>query len=66
MATFTIDENKAVWGYVQGQEAPCLFQPTWPNGDEFTNEADARVFAEAWVAHMTDPEKNKFLLARPE
>ena len=62
---FTIDENNAVWGYEPTQPVAILFQPNWPDGTPFTNEADARVFAEAWLAHMANPELNKFLTSRP-
>ena len=63
---YTIDENNAVWGFVPTQEEACLFQPNWPDGEAFANEADATVFAEAWLAHMSNPDNNKFLLSRPE
>ncbi|CAB4149394.1 hypothetical protein UFOVP541_25 [uncultured Caudovirales phage] len=66
VASYTIDDNNAVWGFVSGQEAACLFQPNWPDGETFTDEADATVFAEAWIAHMNDPENNAFVASRPE
>jgi predicted enzyme related to lactoylglutathione lyase len=62
---YEIDENNAVWGYVDGQEEACLFQPHWATGEPFIDRADAEIFAEAWIAHFTDPENNKFLLSRP-
>lgn len=63
---YEIDENNAVWGYAENQPVAILFQPHWPNGDAFTDEADSRIFAEAWLAHMSDPENNSFPVARPE
>ena len=65
MIRYTIDENNAVWGFVPTQEEACLFQPDWPDSTPFSDEADARIFADAWVAHMNDPENNEFLYSRP-
>ena len=62
---FTIDENNAVWGFAPTQKEACLFQPNWPDGTPFMDLADATVFAEAWIAHMANPELNKFLTSRP-
>jgi hypothetical protein len=63
---YEIDENNAVWGYVDGQEVACLFQPNWPSGELFSDKSDAELFAEAWLAHHADPELNEFLVSRPE
>lgn len=60
MFTFTIDENNAVWGYAPNQEVACLFQPHKLNGDAWADTAEATAWAEAWVAHMTDPANNAF------
>lgn len=63
---YEIDENNAVWGFVETQEEACLFQPTWPDGVAFADKDDATVFAEGWLAHLSDPKKNNFLTSRPE
>jgi hypothetical protein len=60
MFNFTIDENKAIWGYAPEQEIACLHQPQHPDGHEWTDVAEATTWAEAWVAHMTDPTNNEF------
>lgn len=66
MFEYKIDKDNAVWGYITGQEVAILFQPYWPNGDAFTNKDDAKLFADGWLAHMTDAGSNEFPTSRPE
>jgi hypothetical protein len=53
-------KNNAVYGYSEGQEEPCLYQPVHPDGSAWIDEADMTAWAEAWVAHINDPENNLF------
>jgi hypothetical protein len=48
---FEIDSNKAVLVFVDGQEAPVLFQPYDPSGDgtPFATKAEATAWAKAFV-----------------
>lgn len=60
MFSFEVDENNVVYGYVEGQVEPCLLQPQHPNGNAWKDHEDATAWAEAWIAHLTDPETNEF------
>lgn len=60
---YEVKEN-AVYGYAEGQTEPCLYQPNHPDGSAWIDEADAKAWAEAWVAHMTNPEANAFPASR--
>lgn len=60
MITYELDENNAVLGYIDSQTEPILFQPTHPAGHQWADTAEATAWAEAWIAHMTDPENNEF------
>jgi hypothetical protein len=60
---YTIKDN-AVYGYAEGQEEPCLYQPQHPDGSAWIDDADAAAWAEAWLAHMTNPEANEFPASR--
>lgn len=60
MATFTIDENNAVHGYVPSQTEPCLYQPHKPNGKAWADAEEATAWAELWVLHQADPANNPF------
>jgi hypothetical protein len=56
MYTFEIDENNAVKIFKEGQEAPMIFQPDWPNGTPWANAAEATTWAEVFIANLEDPE----------
>jgi hypothetical protein len=38
-----------------GNAAPFLSQPTWPDGTAWANEAEAKAWFEVLVASFTDP-----------
>lgn len=61
---YEIDENNAVFGYVEGQEEPCLQQPNHPDGSAWIDRADAQAWAELWLAHIADSANNPFPWAR--
>lgn len=42
-------ENNTVELFTEGQEAPFIRQPHYPNGEAFVDAADARSWAEAYV-----------------
>lgn len=56
MYTFEIDENNAVKIFVEGQEAPVIFQPEWPDGTPWANKDEAKNWAELYVKSFEDPE----------
>jgi hypothetical protein len=58
---YEIEKNtNAVKVWKDGEDAPFLFQPEFPDGTPFANFIEAKKFAEAVIAHHTDPEANVF------
>jgi hypothetical protein len=69
--------NNEVYGYVEGQAAACLYQPTWPNGAKFTAKKAAE-FGAVWVKSMEDltapfngdspeePTRERMVITEPE
>jgi hypothetical protein len=49
-------ENNTVELFNEGQEAPFLRQPTYPNGAAFADGVDARSWAEAYVEAIEVPD----------
>lgn len=60
MFTFTIDEDNTVKGFVAGQDVPVLLQPQHPTGVAWSSRDAAEEWANAWLAHMQDPDNNEF------
>lgn len=56
--------NNAIYAYVETQEEPILYQPHHPDGSAWIDEADMKAWADAWLAHMTNPEANAFPASR--
>jgi hypothetical protein len=56
MYTFEIDENNAVKIFAEGQEAPVIFQPDWPNGTAWGSAEEATAWAELYIESFTNPE----------
>ncbi len=54
--TFELDDANAVRIFFEGQEAPLMFQPTWPDGTEWANADEASEWAETFIKSMTDPD----------
>jgi len=54
--TYELDENNAVSIFAEAQEAPVIFQPTWPDGSAWASSEDATEWAETFIKSMTDPE----------
>ena len=56
MYRYEIDDNFAVFGYVDGQTEPVLFQPDYPNGDKFDSIEEADQWAKLWIESFS-PDK---------
>jgi hypothetical protein len=56
--TYTVDNNNAVSIFIEGQEDPTIFQPTWPDGTPWANEAEATSWAEVYISSLEDPDYN--------
>jgi hypothetical protein len=54
--TYEIDEDGAVSISVEGQEAPMIFQPTWPDGTAWASEEEASEWAQTYISSLTDPD----------
>lgn len=55
---YEVDENNAVWGYVDTQEQAVIFQPHYPDGSPWADKEDAEAWGQAWVNYFTDQENN--------
>ena len=53
-ARYEIDQDGAVNVYFDGNPVPTLYQPNWPNGDEWADEAEASEWAELYIAAAID------------
>lgn len=54
MYTFTVNNAKTIEVFVEGQEAPMLRQPHYPNQDAFDTKAEAEEWAQLFIASMED------------
>jgi len=54
MYTSTVNDLNTVEVFVEGQEAPMLRQPHYPNQDAFDTKAEATEWAELFIAAMKD------------
>lgn len=50
---YELDENNAISIFVDGQEAPVVFQPTWPNGAPW-GSGEAEAWAEQYILSFSD------------
>lgn len=71
MYTFTVNDANTVEVFVEGQEAPMLRQPHYPNGDAFDTKVEAEEWAQAFVASLESedapfPPNGKGLPAEPK
>lgn len=55
MYTFEIDENNAVRIFMEGQEAPVIFQPDWPNGTPWASREEAETWAQLYIESFENP-----------
>ena len=56
MYTYTVNDANTVEVFVEGQEAPTLRQPHYPNQDAFDTKAEAEEWAQLFIASMEDKE----------
>ena len=54
MYTYTVNDANTVEVFVEGQEAPMLRQPHYPNQDAFGTKAEAEEWAQLFIASMED------------
>jgi hypothetical protein len=54
MYTYTVNDANAIEVFVEGQEAPMLRQPHYPNQDVFDTKAEAEEWAQLFIASMED------------
>lgn len=54
MYTYTVNDANTVEVFVEGQEAPMLRQPYYPNHDAFDTKAEAEEWAQLFIASMED------------
>ena len=51
---YSLTSGNAVEVFYEGSDIPSLRQPTWPNGDAWTDAAEASAWAELYLASITD------------
>jgi hypothetical protein len=51
---YTVNDTNTVEVFVEGQEAPTLRQPYYPNQDAFDTKAEAEEWAQLYIASVTD------------
>jgi hypothetical protein len=56
MYTYKIGPSNTVLVFVEGQQAPMLAQPNYPNGDAWENKNAAKAWAELFIASISDAE----------
>lgn len=54
MYTYTVNDANTVEVFAEGQEAPMLRQPHYPNQDAFDTKAEAEEWAQLFIASMED------------
>jgi hypothetical protein len=54
MYTYTVNDANTVEVFAEGQEAPMLRQPHYPNQDAFDTKAEAEEWAKLFIASMED------------
>ena len=54
MYTYQIGPSNTVLVFVEGQQAPMLAQPAYPNGDAWESTKKAEAWAKLFIASLTD------------
>ena len=54
MYTYTVNDANTIEVFGEGQEAPMLRQPNYPNQDAFDTKAEAEEWAQLFIASMED------------
>ena len=58
MYTYTVNDSNTVEVFVEGQEAPMLRQPHYPNKDAFDTREEAENWARLFIAALEDRGNN--------
>jgi hypothetical protein len=71
MYTYIVNDANTVEVFVEGQEAPMLRQPHYPNQDSFDTKAEAEEWAELFIASLESRENpfapiGKGILGEPQ
>jgi hypothetical protein len=56
MYTYTVNNTNTVEVFVEGQEAPMLRQPHYPNQEAFDTKAEAEEWAQLFIASLESRE----------
>jgi hypothetical protein len=56
MYTYTVNNSNTVEVFVEGQEAPMLRQPHYPNQDAFDTKSEAETWAQLFIASLESRE----------
>jgi hypothetical protein len=51
---YEVDADNAVKVFYDNATVPSLYQPTWPNGDAWTDSTEASAWADLYIASITD------------
>jgi len=51
---YEIDSDNAVKVFYPDSDVASLYQPTWPNGDAWTDAAEASAWADLYLASIND------------
>lgn len=60
---YELNDNNEIFVFIPDQTDPLLFQPSFPDGTEWTAE-EAEAWAEMFIAHFQDPEQPEPPLGR--
>jgi hypothetical protein len=56
MYRYTVNDSNTIEVFVEGQEAPMLRQPNYPNEDTFDTKAEAEEWAQHFIASLESRE----------
>jgi hypothetical protein len=51
---YEIDQENVVRIFYPDSNIASIYQPTWPNGDEWLNSTEASLWAEFYIASVND------------
>ena len=54
MTRYELDADNAVKVFYPDSDVASLYQPAWPNGDAWTDAAEATAWAELYLASIND------------
>jgi hypothetical protein len=56
MYTYTVNDSNTIEVFIEGQEAPMLRQPNYPNQDVFDTKSEAEEWAQLFIASLESRE----------